>query len=92
MELLDECLRESCIESEVIRCIHVALLCVQQRADDRPTMSAVVSMLNGEKLLPQPKEPAFYTLIDAPRDPTSLDERSIKFSQNEISQTMLQGR
>ncbi|KAI9086039.1 hypothetical protein K1719_032116 [Acacia pycnantha] len=92
MELLDECLNESCTQSEVIRCIHVGLLCVQQRTGDRPDMSAVILMLNGERLLPQPKVPAFYTASDVLPNPTSLEQNYIQFSQNEISQTTLEGR
>jgi hypothetical protein len=61
LELLDPHLLDMCISSEVIRCIHVGLLCVQQKPDDRPCMSSVILMLNGEKLLPQPKAPGFYT-------------------------------
>ncbi|MED6194721.1 hypothetical protein PIB30_031137 [Stylosanthes scabra] len=57
LELLDEVLKEGCTRSEVIQCIQVGLLCVQQRAEDRPDMSSVVLMLNGEKLLPKPKVP-----------------------------------
>lgn len=46
--------------SEVVRCIQVALLCVQQRTEDRPTMSSVVFMLSNESAVIQsPKEPAF---------------------------------
>ncbi|KAI9075605.1 hypothetical protein K1719_042405 [Acacia pycnantha] len=86
MELLDKCLKESCNEFEVIRCIQVGLLCVQQKVKDRPDMSAVVLMLNGEKLLPQPRVPGFYTAGDVLADP------SHEISQNEISQTMLEGR
>ncbi|CAL5410962.1 unnamed protein product [Camellia sinensis] len=32
-------------ESEIMRCIHIGLLCVQENAADRPTMAIVVSML-----------------------------------------------
>uniref|UniRef100_A0A6N2MX35 Serine-threonine/tyrosine-protein kinase catalytic domain-containing protein n=1 Tax=Salix viminalis TaxID=40686 RepID=A0A6N2MX35_SALVM len=53
-ELIDECLAESCNSSDIIRCIHVALLCVQQRPEDRPDMSAVVLILGSEIPLPQP--------------------------------------
>ncbi|KAI9075608.1 hypothetical protein K1719_042408 [Acacia pycnantha] len=91
MELLDECLKESYTEYEVMRCIQVGLLCVQQRAEDRPDMSAVVLMLIGEKWLPLPKVPGFYT-FDFPSDLTSLHQRSIQFSRNEISETTLVGR
>ncbi|XP_020091509.1 receptor-like serine/threonine-protein kinase SD1-8 isoform X3 [Ananas comosus] len=45
---------------EVQTCIQVALLCVQDIAADRPTMSDVVSMLRCEiSSLPIPKKPAF---------------------------------
>ncbi|XP_028195299.1 G-type lectin S-receptor-like serine/threonine-protein kinase At4g27290 [Glycine soja] len=60
LELLDEVLGEQCTTFEVIRCIQVGLLCVQQRPEDRPGMSSVVLMLNGDKLLPKPKIPGFY--------------------------------
>ena len=40
--------------------INIALLCVQEGAADRPTMSDVVLMFNKEiALLPSPKQPAF---------------------------------
>ncbi|KAL8510386.1 hypothetical protein ACS0TY_017269 [Phlomoides rotata] len=59
LELMDECLKHTFVESEVKRCIHVGLLCVQNFAEDRPTMSSVLFMLgNDEAILPEPKEPA----------------------------------
>ncbi|MED6190663.1 G-type lectin S-receptor-like serine/threonine-protein kinase SD1-1, partial [Stylosanthes scabra] len=72
LEVLDEVLRERCNPAEVIRCIQVGLLCVQQRPDDRPNMLSVVLMLNGEKLLPQPKCPAFYVSCSK-----KLEEKSL---------------
>ncbi|CAM0144804.1 unnamed protein product [Urochloa decumbens] len=43
------------------RCIQVALLCVQESAEDRPSMDLVVSMLNSENVrLPKPKQPAYF--------------------------------
>ncbi|GJX21456.1 G-type lectin S-receptor-like serine/threonine-protein kinase CES101 [Tanacetum coccineum] len=45
----------------VMTCIHVGLLCVQDHAIDRPTMSEVISMLTNENMhLPKPKQPAFF--------------------------------
>lgn len=42
-------------------CIQVALLCVQESAEDRPAMDIVVSMLNSETVsLPKPKQPAYF--------------------------------
>uniref|UniRef100_A0A804MRK6 Gnk2-homologous domain-containing protein n=1 Tax=Zea mays TaxID=4577 RepID=A0A804MRK6_MAIZE len=43
------------------RCIQVALLCVQENAEDRPAMDLVVNMLNNESvILPKPKQPAYF--------------------------------
>ncbi|KHN36765.1 G-type lectin S-receptor-like serine/threonine-protein kinase [Glycine soja] len=83
--LMDAFLGERCTSSEVIRCIHVGLLCVQQRPNDRPDMSAVVLMLNGEKSLPQPKAPGFYN----GRDKADLFG---PFSNNDASLTVLEAR
>jgi len=58
-ELIDDCLRDSCILSEALRCIQVGLLCVQHVPDDRPNMTATVMMLGSEITLPRPKEPGF---------------------------------
>ncbi|KAJ4836175.1 hypothetical protein Tsubulata_004994 [Turnera subulata] len=60
IELIDESSRESCNISELMRCIHISLLCVQQHPEDRPSMASVVMMLGGESTLPLPKEPGFY--------------------------------
>uniref|UniRef100_J3NA91 Uncharacterized protein n=1 Tax=Oryza brachyantha TaxID=4533 RepID=J3NA91_ORYBR len=46
---------------EMMRCINIALLCVQEDANDRPTMSEVVAMLSTERMnLPEPKHPTFF--------------------------------
>ncbi|CAL8139761.1 unnamed protein product [Prunus armeniaca] len=61
MEVFDESVREACDTHEAQRCIHVGLLCVQEALADRPTMSSVISMLQGNEAasLPPSKEPAF---------------------------------
>ncbi|KAI4298616.1 hypothetical protein L6164_032152 [Bauhinia variegata] len=46
--------------NEVIRCIHIGLLCVQDNVADRPTMASVVLMLNSSTTLAIPSEPAFF--------------------------------
>ncbi|KAF3777378.1 putative cysteine-rich receptor-like protein kinase 33 [Nymphaea thermarum] len=59
-ELLDASLTHSSDENEVVRCIHIGLLCVQEDATRRPTMSSIVLMLNSSSLtLPTPSVPAF---------------------------------
>ncbi|KAK7280225.1 hypothetical protein RJT34_25287 [Clitoria ternatea] len=48
-------------QSEIMRCIHIGLLCVQENVAGRPTMASVVLALNSHSLtLPVPSEPAFY--------------------------------
>ena len=47
-------------EKEIMRCIQVGFLCVQESARSRPSMPSVVSMLNSEIVdLPTPNKPAF---------------------------------
>ncbi|XP_060201240.1 G-type lectin S-receptor-like serine/threonine-protein kinase At4g27290 [Lycium barbarum] len=62
LELMDACLKESFSESQVLRCIQVGLLCVQKLPEDRPMMASVVFWLENEcPVLPQPKQPGFFT-------------------------------
>lgn len=60
MELMDTKLKGSCITSEVVKCLHIGLLCVQEDPSDRPSMSTIVHMLSGDNgSLPLAKQPAF---------------------------------
>jgi len=61
-ELTDPVLtNESTPTNEVMRCIHVGLLCVQVNPMDRPSMSNVVMMLTNDNLqLTVPTQPAFF--------------------------------
>ncbi|KAA8519981.1 hypothetical protein F0562_014237 [Nyssa sinensis] len=46
---------------EIMRCIHIGLLCIQENVADRPNMASVVLMLNSFSLTLQvPSEPAFF--------------------------------
>ncbi|KAI3466599.1 hypothetical protein Pfo_023262 [Paulownia fortunei] len=60
--VIDPVLRASSgAPSDMLRCIHIGLLCVQENAADRPTMSSVVLMLNSFSItLPIPSQPAFF--------------------------------
>ncbi|RZC09184.1 Receptor-like serine/threonine-protein kinase SD1-7, partial [Glycine soja] len=90
LELLDGVLRERFTLSEVIRCIQVGLLCMQQRLEDRPDASSVVLMLSGEKLLPDSKVPGSYTEGDVTYE--SNFSPTNRFSTNQISITMLEAK
>ena len=82
---------ESCNLSEVLRSIHVALLCVQHCPEDRPSMSSVILMLCGEGALPEPKEPGFFTerkLIETESSSSKHESCSV----NEVTITMIEVR
>ncbi|XP_059664035.1 receptor-like serine/threonine-protein kinase SD1-6 [Cornus florida] len=77
LELVDSCLENSYIESQVLRCIQVGLLCVQKLPKDRPTMSSVVFMLGNEGVaLPEPKQPGFFVERSSMDAETSRGERT----------------
>lgn len=60
LALKDPTLGDSCHEDQLLRCIHIGLLCVEENGADRPTMLDVISMLTNESmLLPKPTKPAF---------------------------------
>jgi hypothetical protein len=88
MELINELVGNSCTLSSVLRHIHVSLLCVQQRPEDRPNMSSIVQMLTSESLLPKPKQPGFFT--DSPT--TYFSGKHGTCSANEISNTVFEAR
>ncbi|CAN6456325.1 unnamed protein product [Victoria cruziana] len=60
LEFMDPLLRGTSQTHERLRYIHIGLLCVQDDAESRPTMSSVLLMLVSESLvLPVPTEPTF---------------------------------
>ncbi|KAG5013091.1 hypothetical protein JHK86_025352 [Glycine max] len=61
LNILDPDITENYSEIEVIKCIQIGLLCVQQDPDARPTMVTVASYLTSHPIeLPTPQEPAFF--------------------------------
>ncbi|XP_010247744.1 PREDICTED: G-type lectin S-receptor-like serine/threonine-protein kinase At4g27290 [Nelumbo nucifera] len=92
LELVDPLMERPFSLPEMLRCIQVGLLCVQQRPEDRPTMSSVVLMLDSETtILAQPRQPGFYT----ERFPTENDLSSTgkkNFTSNEVTITLIDGR
>uniref|UniRef100_A0A0D9V6J9 Receptor-like serine/threonine-protein kinase n=2 Tax=Leersia perrieri TaxID=77586 RepID=A0A0D9V6J9_9ORYZ len=73
---------------EVLRCIHVALLCVEVQPKNRPLMSSVVMMLCSENAtLPEPNEPGVYIVKN-----TSDTESSQSLTGNNLTITTLEAR
>lgn len=92
LRLMDPTLQESFIEDQLIRCIHVGLLCVEEDAADRPTMSEVISMLTNESMsLPIPKRPAFFTSRNEVDADMSVKESEV-LSGNDFSRSDIVGR
>uniref|UniRef100_A0A5B7BBD3 Receptor-like serine/threonine-protein kinase n=1 Tax=Davidia involucrata TaxID=16924 RepID=A0A5B7BBD3_DAVIN len=92
MKLMDAYMENPVPTSQLLRCIQVGLLCVQQRPEDRPTMSSVLYLLDSENpMLPQPKQPGFYSerfLVDT--DSSSTGKKP--HTSNELTVTTLHGR
>ena len=75
----------------MLRCIHVGLLCVQQRPEDRPSMSSVILMLGSESELPQPKPPGYY-METASQERNYVSRKLESFSENTMTITAFGGR
>ncbi|XP_063937950.1 G-type lectin S-receptor-like serine/threonine-protein kinase At1g11410 [Daucus carota subsp. sativus] len=74
------------------RCIHIALLCVQESATARPSMSEVVFMLSNEISLPPPDQAAFI-LRTSDKALTNTSSSSLgAISVNDITITTVEGR
>jgi hypothetical protein len=61
LAVLDPTLTDTYSRNEVIRCIHIGLLCVQEDPAIRPAMATIILTLNSYSVtLPSPQEPAFF--------------------------------
>ncbi|EOY28573.1 Cysteine-rich RLK 25 [Theobroma cacao] len=61
IDLMDSTLQDSYVSNEVLRCIQIGLLCVQEDPGARPTMARVVLMLSSSSVtLPSPQKTAFF--------------------------------
>ncbi|KAG9452828.1 hypothetical protein H6P81_005732 [Aristolochia fimbriata] len=89
LELIDPKLGSTYAEPQVLRCIHVGLLCVQEFAVDRPSTSAMALLLGTDNAMPPtPKQPAF-TITAWRHSTTASEERA---SINNVTVTTLEGR
>ncbi|KAG5020642.1 hypothetical protein JHK87_016497 [Glycine soja] len=81
LQLIDSSIKDSCVISEVLLCIHVSLLCVQQYPEDRPTMTSVIQMLGSEMDMVEPKEP-----VSIAADTSSISQsQSLSFGRTIVS-------
>ncbi|GMP60852.1 hypothetical protein CsSME_00023550 [Camellia sinensis var. sinensis] len=69
----------NCVQ-DIMRCIHIGLLCVQENVANRPTMASVVLMLSSFSLtLSLPSQPAFFmqSTINPQSGSSNVNEASI---------------
>nr|XP_011460340.1 PREDICTED: cysteine-rich receptor-like protein kinase 41 isoform X2 [Fragaria vesca subsp. vesca] len=92
LALADEVPTASYSSLKVLRCVHIGLLCVQDNAADRPTMSDVVLMLSSNTDGPQPKEPAFTIMYSTMPVIRGQPEYESTCSTNDTSITEIEGR
>ncbi|WCJ20324.1 cysteine-rich RLK (RECEPTOR-like protein kinase) 26 [Euphorbia peplus] len=79
MNLIDPNLKDSS-SAEMMRCIHIALLCVQENVANRPTMNSILLMLNSFSLtLPVPSQPAFLM--------HTITESDMSYSSSQITES-----
>ncbi|XP_024626675.1 G-type lectin S-receptor-like serine/threonine-protein kinase At1g11330 [Medicago truncatula] len=92
LSLIDQEIYDHSHHNYISRCIHIGLLCAQELAKDRPTMAAVISMLNSEtSLLPPPSKPAFI-LRENMLNSKLAEECQNGCSVNNVSITDISGR
>nr|XP_018686875.1 PREDICTED: putative receptor-like protein kinase At4g00960 [Musa acuminata subsp. malaccensis] len=105
LEIVDPTLGAHYQRSDLLRCMHIGLLCVQEKPNDRPTMSTVVVMLNSETVsLRAPSRPGFYlgnggrnanfnpSNSNHPIGTSDRGSKSCPMSSNEVSITEMEPR
>ncbi|KAK7347569.1 hypothetical protein VNO80_22104 [Phaseolus coccineus] len=94
MEVMDDLLDDTCSECKLVRCMEIALLCVQEHASDRPSMLEVCSMLRNEnKSQAIPKKPAFSRVQDNDDDVNECQPlQNISVDDGTITETEMVGR
>ncbi|XP_039169877.1 cysteine-rich receptor-like protein kinase 15 [Eucalyptus grandis] len=61
LKVLDSAIMDSNSRDQVLRCLHICLLCIQEDPVIRPTMATIVLMLSSNSItLPSPQHPAFF--------------------------------
>jgi hypothetical protein len=101
LEVLDPNMGNSYSRDQVIRCLHIGILSVQDDPAERPTMASIVLMLNSQSVsLPSslPRQPAYFLHSRTRQKPLMEQEsdqstsKSIPLSVNEASITELYPR
>ncbi|KAF8085880.1 hypothetical protein N665_0643s0009 [Sinapis alba] len=99
-DLIDPGIKEDCNIDEVVRYIHIGLLCVQRNPADRPKMSTIQQMLTTSSIsLPVPRPPGFFfgnrsgtTTSSQGLDPSQSSSKSYTCSVDKATITVVNPR
>ncbi|KAK3431942.1 hypothetical protein EUGRSUZ_E04182 [Eucalyptus grandis] len=92
LKVLDPAIVDSNSRDQVLRCLHICLLCIQEDPAVRPTMTTVVLLLSSNSITPpSPQHPAFFVQMKGPESDQST-KRIMPFSINDMSLTELYPR
>ncbi|PIA30480.1 hypothetical protein AQUCO_05500033v1 [Aquilegia coerulea] len=99
IEIMDKTLGDQWLESEALKCIHIGLLCLQQDASNRPTMTEVMLMLSSYTFTcPVPSQPAFYVktsnagtdvINGSTNNGSEVDRSSMKSSEQSVNEVTI---
>nr|BCG67626.1 S-locus receptor kinase [Brassica rapa] len=95
LEIVDKFINDSSSPTfkprEILRCLQIGLLCVQERVEDRPMMSSVVLMLGSEAaLIPQPKQPGYCVSGSSLETYSRRDDEN--WTVNQITMSIIDAR
>ncbi|KAJ0263443.1 Gnk2-homologous domain-containing protein [Hirschfeldia incana] len=96
-DLVDPIIVDNCQRNEVVRCVHIGLLCVQEDPVERPPLSTIVLMLSSNTVtLPVPRQPGLFFQSRLGKDPLDSDKsttsKSLLWSVDDASITDLYPR
>ncbi|KAL0285540.1 UNVERIFIED_CONTAM: G-type lectin S-receptor-like serine/threonine-protein kinase [Sesamum calycinum] len=89
-DFIDKRISSPTFQAEIVRCLHIGLLCVQEFPINRPTISTVLSMLSSEIVdLQLPEHPGFTDRWS--RSHVGSSSSTQTRSANNITHTVLEG-
>ncbi|KAK4421280.1 G-type lectin S-receptor-like serine/threonine-protein kinase [Sesamum alatum] len=90
-DFIDKRITSPAFQAEIVRCLHIGLLCVQEFPINRPNISTVLSMLSSEIVdLQAPEHPGFTDRWS--RSHVGSSSSTQPGSANIITHTVLEGR
>ncbi|KAB1996244.1 hypothetical protein ES319_D13G218800v1 [Gossypium barbadense] len=92
-EFFDASLDDSSLSCKLIRCMQLALLCVQENPADRPSMVDIFAILKNESsvAISVPKQPAYSITRDERKGSIDIGRKNV-FSVNDASITQVEPR